>query len=211
MPYSWTLKKRKALAESRDLKMARWDSVSPFLIQRKWGNNMESLRIYRVSDHYVRFLHSRDSKVQYNKEARRPYVGVVFSFGGYKYFVPMESPKANHEKIKAGKHILKLDGGNYGLLGFNNMIPVHSDALIEVNIDSEPDAKYRELLRRQALLCNRMKADILNHAQLTYFDVVGGKNKFLVGISCDFKKLERACKMYKKDFKSKKSDSVDKR
>lgn len=191
--------------------MARWSSVSPFLIERKWGYNMESLRIYRVTDHYVRFLHSRDAKVQYNKDARRPYVGVVFSFGGYKYFVPMESPKTNHAKIKPGKHILKLDGGKYGLLGFNNMIPVHSDALIEVNIDSEPDVKYRELLRRQALLCNRMKADILNHAQFTYFDVVEGKNKFLVGISCDFKKLERACKSYKKDFKGKKVDKTEER
>ena len=162
---------------------------------------MESLRIYRISDHYIRFLNSRDSRVQYNKNARRPYVGVVFSFGGFKYFVPMESPKPNHANIKPGKHILKLDGGNYGLLGFNNMVPVHKDALIEINIDAEPDVKYRELLKRQAFLCNRMKADILNHAQMTYFDVVNNKNKFLVKISCDFKKLELACKSYNKDFK----------
>lgn len=162
---------------------------------------MENLRIYRVSDHYIKFLNSRDSKVQYNKGAKRPYVGVVFSFGGFKYFVPMESPKPNHAKIKAGKHIMRLDGGKYGLLGFNNMIPVHRDALIAFDINAEPDRKYRELLKRQASLCNRLKADILNHAQLTYFDVVKKQNKFLVEISCDFKKLEIACKSYKKDFK----------
>lgn len=44
--------------------------------------------------------------------------------------------------------------------------------------------------------CNRMKADIMNHAQMTYFDVVTNKNKFLVNISCDFKKLEKACKQF---------------
>ena len=163
---------------------------------------MESLRIYRISDHYIRFMHSKDSKVQYNKGAKRPYVGVVFSFGGFKYFVPMESPKQNHTNIKAGKHILKLDNGKYGMLGFNNMLPVHKDALIEFNIDLEPDEKYRELLRRQAALCNRMKADILNHAQMTYFDVVNGKNKFLMRISCDFKTLEAACKKYRKDYQT---------
>lgn len=168
---------------------------------------MERLHIYRISDQYIRFLSSRDPKVQYNKGARRPYVGVVFSFGGYKYFVPMESPKPNHVNIKPGKHILKLDGGRYGMLGFNNMVPVHKDALIEINIQAEPDAKYRELLKRQAALCNRMKADILNHAQMTYFDVVNNKNKFLVGISCDFKKLEKACKSYRKDFKKKPNDA----
>ena len=29
------------------------------------------------------------------------------------------------------------------------------------------------------------------------------KNKFMIGISCDFKKLENACKTYKKDYKPK--------
>lgn len=92
-----------------------------------------------------------------------------------------------------------------GLLGFNNMVPVHKDALVEFDINAESDAKYRELLKRQARLCNRMKADILNQASATYFDVVNKKNKFLIGISCDFKALESACKKYRKDFKPKKS------
>lgn len=165
---------------------------------------MEKLKIYRVTDHYIRFLNSRDSRVQYNKGASRPYVGIVFRFGGMNYFVPMESPKPNHANIKAGKHILKIDGGKYGLLGFNNMIPVHKDALIEFDIDAEPDEKYKNLLKRQVSLCNRMKADILNHAQMTYFDVTQKKNKFLMSISCDFKKLEMACKSYRKDFNPKK-------
>ena len=186
---------------SWDLKMARWFSVSPFYLREK--ETMDALRIYKVTDGYIRYLHSRDSKVQFNKDAKRPYVGVVFDFGGFKYFVPMESPKPNHSKMKAGKHILKLKNGEYGLLGFNNMIPVPTDALIDYDINAEEDEKYKRLLQRQIALCNRMKADILNHAQMTYFDVVGNKNKFLVGISCDFKVLEKACKSYKKDYKPK--------
>lgn len=169
---------------------------------------MERLRLYRVSDHYIRYLNSRDSRVQFNKGARRPYVGVVFTFAGFQYFVPMESPKPNHANIKPGKHIMKLDQGRYGLLGFNNMIPVHKDALIEIDINSEPDEGYRDLLKRQAALCNRQKADILNHAQMTYFDVVNNKNKFLMRISCDFKKLEVACKSYNKDFRTRKKTPV---
>lgn len=158
---------------------------------------MENLKIYRISDHYIRFLWSRDKKVQYNKGNRRPYVGVVLHVGGYKYFVPMESPKPNHVNIKAGKHILKLDDGRLGILGFNNMVPVHKDALIDYDIDAEVDKKYRELLRNQAVVCNRMKADIFDHASRTYFDVVNNKNKFLVRISCDFKALEKACKEFR--------------
>lgn len=145
---------------------------------------MKNLKIYK------RF------KVQYNKNAKRPYVGGVFRFAGFDYFVPMESPKPNHSKIKAEKHILKIKNGSYGLLGFNNMVPVHKDALIEFDIKKEKDIKYRNLLLHQMECCNRMKADIMNHAQMTYFDVVTNKNKFLVNISCDFKKLEKACKQF---------------
>ena len=43
---------------------------------------MENLKIYKVTDSYVRYLHSKDSRVQHNKSARRPYVGIVFAFGG---------------------------------------------------------------------------------------------------------------------------------
>lgn len=157
---------------------------------------MENLKLYRINDKYIRFLHGVDSKVQFNKNAKRPYVGVVFSFAGYNYFVPMESPKANHANIKAGKHIIKLKNGELGILGFNNMIPVHKDALIEFDINSEKDIKYKNLLQRQIYYCNRNKADILNHAQMTYFDVTTNKNKFLVNISCDFRKLERVSKKF---------------
>lgn len=160
---------------------------------------MENLKIYKVDDKYIKYLHNKDSKVQYNKNASRPYVGIVFSFGGFNYFVPMESPKPNHSKMKSGKHLLKLVSGKYGLLGFNNMIPVHKDALILFDINKEKDLKYRSLLQHQAAVCNRMKADILNHANMTYFDVTNKTNKFLVGISCDFKKLETACKLYNKN------------
>lgn len=168
---------------------------------------MENLRIYKVKDGYIRYLHSRDPKVQYNKGAQRPYVGVVLKVGRFSYFVPMESPKLNHAKIKNGKHILKLDNGKYGLLGFNNMIPVHKNALIEFDIAKEENEKYKRLLQRQAEICNRKKADIVNRANLTYIDVISKENDFLVKISCDFKKLERACKQYNPNYSSKRANS----
>lgn len=157
---------------------------------------MNALRIYRVTDHYIAFLHSRDSRVQFNKQTSRPYVGVVLHVGEFKYFVPMESPKPHHKKIKPGTHILKMDDGRVGLLGFNNMIPVRDDVLITFDIAEEPDADYSALLQKQAYFCNRNKSEIFGKAARTYYDVVNGKNKFLASISCDFKKLEKACKQF---------------
>ena len=40
------------------------------------------------------------------------------------------------------------------------------------------------------------KSEIFGKAARTYYDVVNGKNKFLASISCDFKKLEKACKQF---------------
>lgn len=157
---------------------------------------MKPLIICRVTDKYVRFLHSRDSRVQYNKGASRPYVGVVLYVGEFRYFVPMESPKPNHANLKPGSHIMKMDGGRLGLLGFNNMIPVRDDALLPVDIDALEDANYADLLRKQAHFCNRNKTAILDRASRTYYDTVTGANKFFLRICCNFKALENACRQF---------------
>lgn len=160
---------------------------------------MENLRLYRVEDKYIRYLKSRDSKVQDNKNRRRPYVGVVLYVGKYNYFVPMESPKPNHANLKAGKHLLKIDGGKLGILGFNNMIPVHPSALISFDINQEPDQQYAQLLKHQIVWINRHKADVLSHASKTYYHA-SPSNAFLSKICCDFKKLEKACDKYNPTF-----------
>ena len=157
---------------------------------------MENLRLYRVNDKYIRYLKSRDIRVQDNKNRRRPYVGVVLKVGNYRYFVPLESPKPNHTNIKSGRHLLKLDGGKLGLLGFNNMIPVHEAALIFFDINQEEDKQYAELLKRQVSYINKNKADILNHAKKTYYSATRNNNAFLSKVCCDYKKLEKACEKY---------------
>jgi protein AbiQ len=164
---------------------------------------MENLKLYRISDKYIRFLKSIDNKVQDNKARRRPYVGIVLYVGEFRYFVPLESPKPNHVNIKSGKHLLKLDDGKLGLLGFNNMIPVHELALIPFDINLEEDKKYAELLKRQVSYMNRNKASILDHASKTYYSAVKGNNAFLSKICCDFKSLERGCRRYDPEYSKK--------
>lgn len=164
---------------------------------------MKNLKLVRISDKYIRYLKGCDERVQNNKDRRRPYVGVVLTVGSYNYFVPMESPKYNHKNIKSGIHIMKLDNGRLGILGFNNMIPVHNSALITFDIGNEPDEKYAELLKRQIVYINKRKADIYEHAAKTYYKTTNGDNPFLNSICCDFKKLERACNHYDPNFQAK--------
>lgn len=162
---------------------------------------MESLRIYRVTDHYVRFLHKTDSRVMYNKSERRPYVGIVLDVGSYQYFVPMESPKSNHTNLKKSTFIMPIAGGEYGILGFNNMIPIPRTAIIEFDIDAEPDAKYAELLRHQVRAINQNKDDVLHRAARTYrIETTSKAGTFYKRVCCDFKKLEAACKQYNPNY-----------
>lgn len=169
---------------------------------------MESLKIYRINTKYIRYLHGADNRVQYNKEACRPYVGIVLTVGSYRYFVPMESPKRNHKNLTPSIHIMPLDGGKYGQLGFNNMIPVHPSALIPFDIANEPDKQYAELLKRQASYINRHKADVYNRASKTYFRATTkNKDSFFSKICCDFKKLERACNNYNPNYIPKKHNT----
>lgn len=166
-----------------------------FFFCRK-GRIMEDLKIYRISDRYIRYMHSHDSRVQYNKKQRRPYVGVVLRVNRYQYFVPMESPRPNHVNLKAGHHIFKLSGGKLGILGFNNMLPVPECALSIVDINAEADPQYKSLLQHQSRVIHNSTAAILQRAIRTYSDVINQKSSFLCGISCDFNALERACDAY---------------
>lgn len=62
---------------------------------------MEQLKLYRISDRYIRFLKSRDHRVQDNKNRSRPYVGVVLLVGNYKnleYACSKYDP--NHQTVR---------------------------------------------------------------------------------------------------------------
>lgn len=158
---------------------------------------MSRFEICRIEDEYIQFLHSKDSKVQYNKGASRPYVGIVLTVDAHNYFAPMESPKPNHANIKSGGPVLKLDEGKLGLIGFNNMIPVKEVALIHFNIQEIADENYRNLLQKQLRYCEKNKDIILNRAKTVYDKVVVDKNPFYKRVCCNFKQLEYSCRVYR--------------
>ena len=58
--------------------------------------------------------------------------------------------------MKNGKDFRKINQGIYGAINFNNMIPVVSEALIEIDINNLEDEKYKNLLFNQL---NYIRAD----------------------------------------------------
>ena len=156
---------------------------------------MKKVRFYRINLDYIKFLWNYDNKVQFNiyesenYNQKRPYVGIVLKVNEFKYFAPLEHPRKSHKALKSNPHILKINDGRYGLIAFNNMIPVKGPELIGFNFKDE-DPNYQNILINQFIFCNKNKKRIAQHAQDTYNRVVIQKEPFFIKISCNFKLLE---------------------
>ena len=104
---------------------------------------------YIVNDEYIAYLSKIETRVMKNKPDERTYhrkyVGILTEINGFKYFVPMSSPKEkDYENGKIRKNNLttiymRSKEKLYGTLRFNCMIPVPSSELSEYKINDEGD------------------------------------------------------------------------
>lgn len=162
---------------------------------------MNNLRLYKISIDYIKYLYSFDNRIQYNPSredeysAKRPYLGIVLKMNEFDYFVPLEHPREEHKKMKNNIFIFKIHNGKYGILGFNNMIPVKQEQLIKFDINKE-NASYKQVLISQYHFCNKHSQEIKKKAKETYERSLS--NSFMKKICCNFKNLEKKCKLYKK-------------
>ena len=53
----------------------------------------ERLKFYTVNDEYIQYLSDFDKHVSWNKEQKRPYIGVVLKVEEKLYFAPLYSYK----------------------------------------------------------------------------------------------------------------------
>lgn len=122
---------------------------------------MNNLRLYKIDIEYIKYLYFFDNRIQYNPNQpdeytkKRPYLGIVLQVDNFDYFVPLEHPRLSHQKMKNNIYILKIHNGKYGILGFNNMIPVSKEALIDFDINRE-NPSYKQILISQYRFCNNI-------------------------------------------------------
>lgn len=168
-----------------------------------FGGAMGKIKFYRIDLDYIKYMWSFDKKVQYNEREpdsyneKRPYIGIVQTVNGFDYFVPLEHPRPAHLKIKDNIHILKIQDGRYGLIAFNNMIPVKPEQLISFNFSDE-SIKYQNILKNQFIFCDNNKRLIYDKAIRTFKKVVEDKQAFFIQVCCDFRLLEEKCDGYNK-------------
>ena len=158
---------------------------------------MKGLKIYYIDESYINYLRSFDPNVAYNKNATRPYIGVVYTYNNYNYFAPLYSPKPKHMEINAKAiDIFKIKDGELGVVNINNMIPTPIETLTEV-LPTVTDTKYKKLLEEQLTFLNNHKAELfkkINHFQNMYRK--GHLYDNILSRCCNFPLLEEKFKEY---------------
>lgn len=97
----------------------------------------QSFKIVKINSKYCDYLRKYDNKVTYNAGLKdlRPFIGVLFKVNNMEYFAPLSSPKPKYKTIKNTLDLMKIDNGNYGVVNFNNMIPVNSKNYREFDLN----------------------------------------------------------------------------
>ena len=113
---------------------------------------LRKLNFYIVDDKYISYLGEFDKHIAYNKNEKRPYIGVVILVEGHYYFAPLFSPKKKHKKYKENLsffRIINLKTKNeLGIIRFSDMIPVPENCVELLDI-KDKSYGYRRLLSEQ--------------------------------------------------------------
>ena len=165
----------------------------------------KKIKIVKVNSNYCDYLRKFDNRVVYNagNKELRPFVGILFKIDKCEYFAPLSSPKEKHKKLKNTIDLLKINNGEYGVVNFNNMIPVTQENYIVFDLNDKPtnkQEKFRiDLLRNQLRWLTMHKKDIYQKSKLLY--ELYQKNKLPNNVKdrcCNYILLEAKCKEFSK-------------
>ena len=133
----------------------------------------------------------------------RPFIGILFNVNDIEYFAPLSSPKPKHMHIKNNLDIVKIDKGKYGVVNFNNMIPVTKNnyKIYDFNLKSKDidELKWQNLLKTQLLWLNKNIKYVKDKALNLYDKYVNNRLDDRIKIRCcNFILLEEKCFEYNK-------------
>ena len=158
----------------------------------------ETLKFYIVNEEYIQYLSKFDEHVSWNKEQKRPYIGVVLKVEGHLYFAPLYSYKKGYDKYKENPSFIRIEdrkGRFVSIIRFAEMIPVPKNSIQLLDFNARDD-KYKNLLQAESDFINDNREEIYSKAKKIYRNVVKIKNPFFINISCNFKLLEEKSKLY---------------
>lgn len=158
------------------------------------------LNLYTVDSEYFDFLRNFEPRVPLVK-VHRPFLGIVLKVNYKNYFAPLSSPKQKHTNMHEQRDLIKIDDGKLGVINLNNMIPIPMSRCIRIDLENIEDIKYKILLKKQFLWCNKNSSKVILKAEKLYNSVCYSdkENSLLKKRCCDFKLLERKCIEFMKE------------
>ena len=159
----------------------------------------ETLKFYIVDERYIEYLSKFDNHVSWNKEQKRPYIGVVLKIEKFLYFAPLYSYKEKYNNYKENPSFMRIADRKekyISIIRFAEMIPVPEEAINLLDFDVRGN-NYKNLLQAESDFINDNKNIVYAKANKMYRNVTKIKIQFFQQISCDFKLLEEKSKLYK--------------
>ncbi len=171
------------------------------LVSYKECQNMDNIKFYQVNNAYIDYLLPYAPHLFHNKKAgqrnERKYIGIVLSINGVDYFAPLSSFKPKHKTMKEMLDFIKIK--NYAVINLNNMFPVPKTEYSYIDINKEPDLRYRNLLQAEYRFIKSIQEKIRKNAEVIYNHKLSkGSSTGLAKRCNDFLLLESACKKYHK-------------
>lgn len=155
------------------------------------------IKIVHIDNKYIDYLYNFDKRVMYNKDQKRPYIGILFEVNGLKYYAPLSSPKEKFLKMHNNIDIMKINEGLYGVINFNNMIPVQENTTKVLDTKDIQDYKYRLLVNAQLIYFNKHQEEIISKATNLYTKYNNNKLPEIIRKRCcNFKYLEQVAEKY---------------
>lgn len=181
------------------------------------------MKLYSISDDYIKYLRDKFKLVYSNKEDvriyTRKYLGVVFEIGEHKYYIPLSSPKDKHDYIFVdGKKTIRKDSlivmrivsksedkeELKGTLQIGTMIPVPDSEIELYDVDGETNRAYKDLILEELIYIRKNEDKIIKNAKILYSKKkAGDKNNKVVANCLDFIAVEAECDKWIKEHTSK--------
>lgn len=167
---------------------------------------LKKLNFYIIDDNYIRYLSQFDKHIAYNKNGKRPYIGIVIVVEGHCYFAPLFSPKQKHKTYKNNLTFFRIINtktkNDLGIIRFSDMIPVPQESIQLLDIKSKSYG-YKRLLSEQYSYINKTESrqKIMEKAEKIYNIVTKNSKskmtKFYKDLSCNFRLLEEKSTEYR--------------
>lgn len=181
--------------------------------------------LYHIDIDYIKYLNFVDPEVRYDDSrnyTKKPFLGILFTMGDKKYFIPLTSAKAKHKTWDLSSKEYYLITGEVhkkdirpaaiirsydektgvgieilAVLDLKKMFPVCEGKYHKIIFNDEPDKNYRSLLIKEYLFCVGIKKEILAKAKTLYDSQIA--TGVIYSFCCNFKLLEEASDKYQSD------------